>query len=125
MSPEVSVVMAVHNGVAFLRRTLDSVLAQDDVDFEFVIVNDGSSDGTATLLSKYTSKDSRIKVLSQENRGLTNSLIRGCGEARGLYIARQDAGDVSLPERLSYQLKMINQREDCVLVSCGTRFCGS
>ena len=124
MSPEVSVVMAVYNGEPQLRRTLDGVLAQKGVNFEFIVVNDGSCDGTATLLSKYTSRDSRIKVISQDNRGLTNGLIRGCGEARGRYIARQDSGDVSLSGRLSHQLKMIRQRNDCVMVSCGTRFVG-
>jgi glycosyltransferase involved in cell wall biosynthesis len=125
MSPEVSVVMAVHNGAPFLRRTLDSVLAQKGVNFEFIIVNDGSNDETANLLSDYASRDPRIKVLSQENRGLTDSLIRGCSQARGQYIARQDSGDVSITDRLCQQLKAIKQRDDCVLVSCGTRFVSS
>lgn len=120
--PEVSVVMGVYNGGASLPRTLDSILAQEDVDLEFVVVNDGSRDDSGRILDDYARRDSRLRVFHQENRGLTKTLIRGCSEARAPTVARQDAGDRSLPGRLRQQLQLLAETRDAVLVSCGTRF---
>ena len=116
--PEVSVVMGVYNGGDSLSRTLESVLSQQGVDLEFIVVNDGSTDNTLSILNDYSEKDNRLRVLDQENSGLTRSLIRGCAEARGEFIARQDAGDISLPGRLRKQLDLIQKNPDVVLVSC-------
>src|SRR5215472_5045758 len=99
-NPEVSVVMSVYNNAPDLARTLDSILSQEGVDFEFIVVNDGSSDQSGQILNKYAQRDSRLRIIHQENAGLTRALIRGCDVARGEYIARQDAGDFSLPDRL-------------------------
>ena len=118
--PRVSVVMAVFNGASTLRPTMESVLAQTLRDFELVVVDDGSTDATAAILADYAARDSRVRVLSQANAGLTRSLIRGCAEARAEVIARQDCGDRSLPDRLRLQLGEIERGH--VLVSCGTRF---
>ena len=123
-SPDVSVVMSVYNGADHLRETLDSILAQEGVEFELVVVNDGSTDQSANILEEYSSRDKRVRVFQQENQGLTKSLIRGCSEARGKYIARQDAGDLSLPDRLVKQLNCFEANVDAALVSCGTRFVG-
>jgi len=120
----VSVVMAVYNGAAKLRETLNSVLRQDGVDLELIVVNDGSTDGTLGILRQYEEADRRLKVLEQENRGLVRSLIRGCENAKGKYIARQDAGDVSLPGRLARQTALLDGAEEVTLASCGTRFVG-
>jgi glycosyltransferase involved in cell wall biosynthesis len=124
MKPEVSVVMSVYNGERDLAASIDSILRQEGLDFEFVIVDDGSSDGSADLLDFYARRDSRIRVIRQENQGLTRALIRGCTEARGEFVARQDVGDISLSGRLAKQLAMIKSDPAAVLVSCGTRFVG-
>ncbi|MEK6302306.1 MAG: glycosyltransferase [Acidobacteriota bacterium] len=123
-SPDVSVVMSVYNGADHLRETLDSILAQEGVAFELIVVNDGSTDQSAKILDEYASRDERVRVFQQENQGLTKSLIRGCSEARGKYIARHDAGDVSLAGKLAKQLEIIANTPDAAFVSCGTRFVG-
>lgn len=102
-APLVSVVMSVYNGERYLHEALDSILAQSLSGFEFLIVDDGSSDGSGAILREYAGRDTRIRVLSQENRGLTAALNRGCAEARGTYIARMDADDIAEPERFAAQ----------------------
>jgi glycosyltransferase involved in cell wall biosynthesis len=121
-TPLVSVVMSVYNGADTLAVTMDSILAQKDVRLEFIVVNDGSTDGTLNILKDYAKRDNRVRVLDQENRGLTVSLIRGCDQAQGEYIARQDAGDLSFANRLSRQTALIKCNPAVGLVSCGTRF---
>jgi glycosyltransferase involved in cell wall biosynthesis len=118
--PSISVVMSVYNGGARLQATLDSMFAQTFDDFELIVVDDGSTDATAEILRRCG--DARLRVLTQENRGLTRALIRGCEEARGPVIARQDCGDRSQPERLARQLGILDAEPDVVLVSCHTRY---
>lgn len=121
----VSVVMGVHNGAQQLPRTLDSVLSQTGVDLEFIVVDDGSVDATAEILRVYADRDSRLRILSfAQNRGLTEALIAGCRAARGRYLARQDAGDVSLPCRFAEQSAWLELHPRAVLVSCHTRLIG-
>lgn len=116
--------MSVYNSETTLQKTLDSILSQKGVAFEFVIVNDGSTDESGRILEKYAGRDSRIKTIHQENRGLTRALIEGCAAARGEYISRQDAGDLSCSDRLLKQLSCMNENHNAALVSCGTRFIG-
>lgn len=102
--PAVTVLMGVHNGEAFLGQTLASVARQDFEDYEFLIVDDASSDGTAAMLAKAASGNPRIRIVTNKtNIGLTRSLNRGLAEARGDFIARVDADDICLPHRLSVQ----------------------
>lgn len=122
--PTVSVVMSVFNGEGALSETMDSVLSQEGVDFEFIVVNDGSTDGSGDILNGYARRDPRVRVLHQENQGLTRALIRACGEARGAYIARQDAGDISLSDRIARQVQLLSCCPEAVLLSCGTRVVG-
>jgi len=124
VTPALSVVMSVYNGVRSLRDTMDSVLSQEGVDLEFIVVNDGSTDATGEILAEYASRDGRINVLSQENQGLTCALIAGCAQARGKYIARQDCGDVSLPGRFARQRDILDAKPAVLLVSCATRVVG-
>lgn len=103
--PLVSVVMSVFDGETYLQAAIDSVVQQTFSDFELIIVDDGSQDHCAPILAAAAAQDPRIVVLTNPtNRGLTPSLNRGFGAARGSLIARQDADDLSAPERLSRQV---------------------
>lgn len=117
---KLSVVMAVFNGAAALPATLDSILAQTARDFELLVVDDGSTDATPSILAGYAARDARIRVLTQANAGLTRALIRGCAKARADVIARHDCGDRSHPERFARQLGLV--AEGAAVVSCTTRF---
>ncbi len=122
--PEVSVVTAVYNGGEFLRASIGSILEQKDVGLEFIIVDDGSSDGSTEVLRELAQGDERIRLIEQENTGLTLALIRGCSEARAKFIARHDADDFSHPERLRRQLALINSEDSLVMVSCWADYIG-
>jgi len=123
-SPQVSVVMSVYNSAGNLAETLDSILMQEGCRFEFIVVDDGSTDDTANILDTYASRDSRLKVLYQKNTGLTRALINGCNLACGDFIARQDAGDISLPGRLKQQLDFLSNHSDAVMCGCAVLFTG-
>jgi glycosyltransferase involved in cell wall biosynthesis len=115
--PDISVVMGVYNGADRLCETIESVLSQEGVSLEFIVIDDGSTDGSAVVLDNYACHDARVRILHQENQGLTRALITGCEAARGKYIAPQDAGDISLPNRLRLQQAVLDQHEDCTFVS--------
>lgn len=117
-SPLISVVMAVHNGMPYLPQAVDSILQQTFKNFEFLIVDDGSTDNTAELLRGYQLRDSRVQVISQANRGLTVSLNRMLTVAQGKYIARMDSDDIAHPERLEIQWQQMEANPD--VVCCGT-----
>jgi glycosyltransferase involved in cell wall biosynthesis len=121
---QLSVVMCVHNGGPGLQTTLESTLSQQGVDLEFIVVDDGSTDETSAILRDHAVRDDRLRILERKHVGLTRSLIYGCAEANGQFIARKDAGDVSLPGRLSKELAMFRADPNLALISCGTRFLG-
>ena len=123
-TPEVSVVMSVYNGATDLRTSVDSILSQEGVNLELIVVNDGSTDNSANILQEYAGSDERVRVISQQNQGLTRALVVGCAAARGEYIARQDAGDISLPGRLIKQLNTISENPDSAFVLCGRDLSG-
>jgi hypothetical protein len=102
--PLVSVVMPVYNAAPYVRNAVDSILGQTFHDFEFIIINDGSTDNTTSIIDGY--RDPRVLIITQANHGLVYSLNRGIELARGTYIARMDADDVSLPDRLAKQVEM-------------------
>jgi glycosyltransferase involved in cell wall biosynthesis len=116
--------MSVYNGEAHLVKTIDSILQQTIRDFEFVIVNDGSTDSSLQILRRYQQQDSRIKVIDQQNQGLTMALNAGCKAAKGKIIARQDVGDVSLPQRLEKQLAVLDADTRIVAVGVSCRRVG-
>ena len=116
--------MGVYNGGRELHRTLDSVLSQEAIALELIVVDDGSDDDTAAVLSKFAAGDARVRILRQDNRGLTEALAAGCLQAKGRYIARQDCGDVSLPCRLFRLRDMLDTNSDAVMATCGTQFFG-
>jgi len=116
MASKVSVVMSVYNGECYLREAVDSILNQTFTDFEFIIIDDGSTDGTWKILNGY--RDPRIRLVqNEENIGLTRSLNKGLALAEGEYVARQDADDVSLPSRFEKEVALLDEQPDVVLVS--------
>lgn len=115
--PAVSVLMSVYNGQNFLRQAVDSILGQTFADFEFIIIDDGSTDATPDILAGYT--DSRIRrVRNPGNIGLTRSLNIGLEMARGRYVARMDADDESLPTRIEEQVAFLDANPGVAV--CGT-----
>ena len=116
--PEISVVMSVYNGERHLRESVDSILNQTFQDFEFIIINDGSTDLSKDILESY--KDKRIILMNQINMGLTISLNIALSMAKGKYIARQDADDISEPDRLEKQIDFMENNTAVGLL--GSRF---
>lgn len=117
-SPKVSIVMAAYNGAAYLDESVKSILNQTFVDFEFIIIDDCSSDGTASILDSYAALDRRVVVLkNSHNLGLAASLNRGIEAATGEFIARMDDDDVALPERLQEQVNHMEAHPDTALLS--------
>ena len=114
--PLVSVVMATWNGIAFLEEAVTSVINQSLQEFEFIIVDDGSTDGSLDLLRQYARWDPRINIVSQAHAGLVEALNRGCALARGRYIARLDSDDIAKPQRLEIQVRYLDEHPTTVLL---------
>jgi len=115
---KLSVLLSVFNGEPFLARAVESILAQTEGDFEFLITDDGSTDATFSILSDYAQQDRRIVLCRQDKKGLTESLNRMISRAQGRFIARMDADDISHPMRFKEQLAYLNRRPDCLVVGC-------
>jgi glycosyltransferase involved in cell wall biosynthesis len=120
-TPTVSVVMGVRNGEDCLEATLSSLTQGQNLDLEVIVVNDGSTDQTGILLERLADHDPRIRVLNREGSGLTLALIEGCHQARGTYIARQDAGDRSIPGRLEAQVACLEENQEAAFCSSYVR----
>jgi glycosyltransferase involved in cell wall biosynthesis len=116
--------MGVYNSARYLHAAIDSVLAQQGIDFEFIIVDDGSTDASSAILAEASARDYRVRVIRQANAGLTQALIRGCAAARGRYIARQDGDDLSLPDRLRSQASLLDANPSLAFVSCWSEVIG-
>lgn len=116
--PTVSVVMPVYNGEKYLREAIDSILAQTFTDFEFIIVNDGSDDGTKEIIRSYD--DARIVYLeNRENSGIVVTLNKGLDRAVGKYIARMDSDDIAVKERFEKQVAFLDRNKDIGLLGTG------
>jgi glycosyltransferase involved in cell wall biosynthesis len=114
----ISVVMSVYNGERWLREAIESVLDQTYRNFEFLIVDDGSTDGTPAVLAEYARRDERVRVFSWPNRGVSRSMNAVLPLARHDWIARVDADDLMHPERLERQLAFIELYPDLAVLSC-------
>ncbi len=115
-NPKVTVLMSVYNGEKYLREAIDSILGQTFKDFEFLIIDDGSTDGSLEIIRSYA--DPRIWLIqNEENIGLTRSLNKGLKLSQGQYIARMDADDISLLERLEKQVHFLDEHMGVGLVS--------
>lgn len=115
--PVISVVLPIYNGEKYLAKAIDSILAQTFTDFEFIIIDDGSTDGSLALLKQYQRRDGRIRLVSRENRNLATTLNDLVDLARGEWIARMDQDDIALPHRFERQLQFLEQT--------GADICGS
>jgi glycosyltransferase involved in cell wall biosynthesis len=101
----ITVLMPVYNGEDYLRDSIESILSQTYLNFEFIIIDDGSTDSSLEIINSYAKQDKRIIVRKNEhNIGLAKSLNAGIKLAKGRYIARQDADDLSSADRLDIQL---------------------
>ena len=120
--PRVSVLLPVRNGAPFLREALESVLTQTLAEFELLVVDDGSTDETPEILASVG--DERLRVLRQDRLGLVPALNRAVAEARAPLLARMDADDVSLPDRLERQVAYLDARPEVALVAAGVETSG-
>jgi glycosyltransferase involved in cell wall biosynthesis len=116
-APPLSVLLPVRNGEETVRAALDSITAQTFADFELLVVDDGSTDGTRGVLQQAALEDTRIRVFAQEPSGIVAALERARASARGRFLARMDADDLSLPRRFQLQVDLI--RSDRRIVACG------
>lgn len=117
--PGVSVLMSVHNGEPWVSAAVESVLGQTFGDFELIVVDDGSTDRTGEILDRF--RDPRLRVVHQSHQGLTRSLNRALAVARAPLVARMDADDVSLPERLSRQVAFLEAHPEVGVLGTGCR----
>ncbi len=117
--------MSVYNDERFVGMAIESILAQTLRDFEFIIVDDGSTDGTADILERYAAQDRRIKVCRQPNAGTTVAANFGLSVAHGKYIARLDSDDISYPHRLQTEVDFLEQNSGIALLGGGSEIIDS
>ena len=115
-SPEIAVVMPVYNGEKFLKEAMESILNQTYKDFEFLIVYDESTDGTLSIIKEFQEQDAKVILINGDKEGISGALNKGIKEAKGEYIARMDADDISLPIRFE---KQISHMQNLELDICG------
>lgn len=121
---DISVVMPVYNSEKYIREAIESILNQTYRNFEFIIINDGSSDNSLNIINEYASMDDRIVVISRKNMGLVYSLNEGIALARGKYIARMDSDDISLLNRFEKQISYMNQHGEVDILGTTMYFLG-
>ena len=119
MKPDISVIMSVYNGETYLAEAIESIIKQTFKNWELIIINDCSTDSTSEILSSFASNDERIKVFTNEvNLKLPSSLNKAISLCKGKYIARMDADDICLADRLEKQYKFMEENQDVALSSC-------
>jgi glycosyltransferase involved in cell wall biosynthesis len=112
-----SILMSCYNSAPFLREAMESVLAQTFGDFEFLVIDDGSTDGTNDIIRQYARHDGRIRLIAHENRGIAAALNGGIAQAKHEWIFRFDPDDVMLPDRLAKQRAFLRRNPDLVVAS--------
>ncbi len=118
-APRVSVHMPVHNSERYLDEAVASIRAQTFEDWELIVINDGSTDGSLAVLERHADTDPRVRLVSRENRGIGVTRNECLSLARGEFFAAMDSDDISHPERLARQVEYLDNHPDCVAV--GTR----
>ncbi len=117
MKNEISVVMPTYNAEKYLKESIESILNQTFKDFEFIIINDGSTDNSLKIIKGYERKDKRIILINNpKNLGLQKTLNKGLEVAKGKYIVRMDADDISMPNRFKIQFEYLEEHKDIFLV---------
>lgn len=122
MATELSVILPVHNARPYIEAAVRSILAQTYRDFELLLIDDGSTDGSGEILEMLARQDPRIRLTRRANRGLVATLNEGLTQARGTLIARMDADDIALPGRLSRQVDYMWRHPECVAVGSQVLF---
>ena len=117
-TPAVSVVMSVRNVARYVRPAVESVLGQTFPDFEFLIIEDGSKDETGKILKEYARQDTRIRILTGPERGLSMALNLGIEHAKAPLLVRMDGDDICLPRRFEKQVAFMREHPECVLAGC-------
>lgn len=124
MQSRVTVLMPVYNGERYLKEAIDSILSQTRKDFDFLIINDGSTDSSEEIIKSY--HDPRITLVNHDkNRGLVEALNQGLDLACGDYVARMDCDDVSLPSRLEKQVCFMDKNKDVGVCGTWIKFIGT
>ena len=118
IDPSVSIIMSCYNSKSYLTNAIESILNQSYQNFEFIIINDGSTNETSTILESYAN-NSKIKIINRHNHGLTPSLNHGLSIAKGKWIARMDDDDISDSNRLLEQVKFLKSNPEVVLLGTG------
>ena len=114
---QVSIIMPAYNAEAHLAEAIESTLSQTHGDFEFILIDDGSSDATLSIAQGYAQRDRRMRVLTQENKGIAGTLNRAIELASNQWLARMDADDVMLPHRLARQIAFLHEHPDIDVLS--------
>src|ERR1700726_1508117 len=114
--PTISVLMPVYNAERYVAEAVESILSQTFADFEFIIIDDGSKDRSLAILEEYAARDPRIRLVSRPNTGIVKALNQGLALASGELVARMDADDIAMPERLAKQRDYLADHPECVMV---------
>lgn len=123
MTPTVSVIIPAHNAAATVGETIESILQQTWADLEVIVVDDGSTDSTASVVNGISQRDPRVRHVAQENARQSAARNRGLTESRGIYIAAIDADDLWVPTKLERQLALIRSTDDLIVLTGIRRFC--
>lgn len=115
-----SVLMPVYNAEKYVAAATESILTQTFGDFEFIVIDDGSTDGSPSILKSYAAQDSRLRLIIRPNLGLVKTLNQGLAMARGEFIARMDADDFALKDRIALQVEYLRAQPECAVVGCST-----
>jgi glycosyltransferase involved in cell wall biosynthesis len=115
-TPALSVIMPVWNSEAFVAEAIESILSQTFDDFEFLVFDDGSTDGTSAILEHYAGVDTRIRIFRRPHAGYVRRLNEALAESRAELVARMDSDDVARPDRFEKQVAFLRDRRDCVAV---------
>lgn len=115
-SPTVSVLMTVYNGQSYLGEAVESILTQSFTDFEFVIIDDGSTDDSLPMLREYEKRDPRIRLFERPHAGIVPAANFGLRQCRGEFLARMDSDDVALPQRFQIQVKTLREHPSVVVL---------
>jgi len=110
--------MPVYNAELYLAEAVESILNQTFSEFEFIIIDDGSTDKSLSVLRSYAEQDERIKLVTRENKGIVTTRNELLSLARGKFFAIMDSDDISYPERLKRQLGVLEKKEKCLIVGC-------